>query len=185
MKGQNLTILALLVLAGLIWGWRNLHSGSEQADQTVQTPDFTASGLYSVSYDKLGQVQYRVYADQMKYYEKTQISTFDSPRILIYPGPKKPIWQVVSRTAKAYKQELVTFQKDVVLKNLSNDGYIQDLLTPLLHVDLTKKTMDTDRQVTVVGPQYEQTGIGMHGSLTTEIVKLHQDINAVYHNEQN
>ncbi|MFM2486710.1 LPS export ABC transporter periplasmic protein LptC [Celerinatantimonas yamalensis] len=185
MSTQNIVIIVLLAGAGLLWGWLNLHPDDSQTNTSSQSPDFTASELYTVSYDKLGNVQYRVYADSMKYYEKSQTSSFESPRILIYPGPQRPIWQIVSRTANAYKQNLVTFHKDVVIKNLSNDGYIQDLLTSLLHVNLTEQTMSTDQKVTVVGPQYDQIGIGMHGSLATEVVTLHRDINAVYHNEQN
>ncbi|MFM2482962.1 LPS export ABC transporter periplasmic protein LptC [Celerinatantimonas sp. YJH-8] len=186
MNGQNIIIALLLIIAGLVWGWRNLHDqGTEEPTVMQQTPDFTASDLYTVTYNKLGLVRYRIYADGMKYYERNQTTDFDSPRILIYPGPDKPVWQIVSRQAQALRQDKVTFKEDVVVKNLSNDGYIQDLLTPLLHVNLTNQTMQTDKQVTVNGPQYDQNGIGMNGSLVTEEVRLHQDINAVYHNEEN
>lgn len=180
---QNIVIVTLLAIAGAIWGWINLHTSEETTQTLSDAPDFIAQGLYTVSYDDSGHVQSRVYADSMKFYERTQVSDFTAPRILIYPGPDKPIWQIVSRTASAFKQERVTFNQDVVVKNLNSEGYIQDLLTPLLHVNLTHETMHTDRKVTVIGPQYEQTGIGMHGSLATEVVNLHQDINAVYHNE--
>lgn len=186
MNGQNVIIVTLLLGATLTWGWLNLHTDEDkQQNHAQQTPDFTASDLYTVSYNKLGLVQYRIYADNMKYYEQDQTSTFRAPRILIYPGPNKPIWQVVSRTATAYRQNKVTFHQDVVVKNLNNDGYIQDLLTPLLHVNLTQQTMRTDQQVTMSGPLYDQTGIGMHGSMATEEVTLLKDISAVYHNEEN
>lgn len=184
MNGQNIVIVLLLVAAGLVWGWRNLHDeGAEVAVATQQTPDFTASDLYTVSYNKLGLVRYRIYADSMEYFENQQMSHFEAPRVLVYPGPEKPVWQIVSRQADAFRQDSVTFKENVVVKNLSNDGYIQDLLTPLLHVNLKEQTMHTDKKVTMIGPLYDQIGIGMDGSLETQEVRLHRDINAVYHNE--
>lgn len=185
MNRQNAFFACLFVVALLLWRWYDLqHQPQVSASPASYTPNFTASKLYSVSYTEAGEVNYRIYADSMEYYDKLKLTSFEAPEVFIYPGQNDPIWQIVADKAVVNGEERVVLQEHVVIQNLSRDDYVKEVTTQVLHVNLAEQTMSTDERVDVVGTQYDLTGTGMRGNLATESVTLLNEIKAIYHNEE-
>ncbi|GGA96304.1 LPS export ABC transporter periplasmic protein LptC [Agarivorans gilvus] len=174
----------LFVIALILW---QLSPGDQQQQlgtREASKPNFIAEQLYSVSFAEDGQPRYRIYAEQMAYFEQLKNTEFTKPKILVYPAPHQPVWQIDADQATVQQQQLVTLNDNVVIKNLSRGEYIRDLITEKLDIDLQSETMSSDQPVTVYGPSYELYGVGMNGDLANEIVTLLNDIEAVYHNPQ-
>ncbi|WP_432456009.1 MULTISPECIES: LPS export ABC transporter periplasmic protein LptC [unclassified Agarivorans] len=176
---------AVLFMVALVL-WQLSPSDTQQLTETreINKPNFIAEQLYSVSFGEQGRPRYRIYAEQMAYFEQLKHTTFSQPKILVYPDPKQPVWQIVADQATVQQQHTVMLNDNVVIKNLSRSKYVRDLITDSLEIDLQNETMHSDKLVTVYGPSYELYGRGMNGDLANEIVTLLNDIEAVYHNPQ-
>jgi lipopolysaccharide export system protein LptC len=185
MSRQNVVFALFFICALLAWSWYD-HRRQPQTTQTPAsyTPDFTASNLYSVTYTETGEVNYRIYADSMEYYNKLELTSFDNPKVLVYPGQNDPIWQIKAEKAVVNNEQQVALKNNVVIQNLSRDDYVKEVTTPVLRIDLVNQTISTDQRVDIVGTQYNLSGIGMQGNLATESITLLKQIKAVYHNEE-
>ena len=174
----------LFVLALVLWQLSPSDNQQLSAKREASKPNCIAEKLYSVSFGENGHPRYRIYAEEMEFFEQLKHTTFAQPKILVYPDPSQPVWQIVADHATVQQQQNVTFNDNVVIKNLSRGEYVRDLITERLEIDLQTETMSSDQPVTVYGPSYELYGVGMNGDLANEIVTLLDDIEAVYHNPQ-
>lgn len=171
----------LLLIASLaLWQWLDGDEPEAPTARGLGRPDFTASRLYNVSYSEEGMPEYRIYANSMDFYTDSNITRFEQPLILVYPDQLQPVWQITADQAKVLRQQNVAFHDNVVIRNLSRNEYVKDLLTKFVSIDLNQQTMHSDQQVTVLGPSYQLIGTGMDGDLAEETVHLLNDINAVY-----
>lgn len=174
----------LFIVAIILWQLSPSDDQQVAAKREASKPNFVAEQLYSISFGEDGAPRYRIYAEQMEFFEQLKHTTFSKPKILVYPDPTQPIWQIVADHATVQQQQTVTLNDNVVIKNLSRGEYVRDLITERLEIDLQSETMSSDQPVTVYGPSYELYGVGMDGDLANEIVTLLDDIEAVYHNPQ-
>ncbi|WP_299080102.1 LPS export ABC transporter periplasmic protein LptC [uncultured Paraglaciecola sp.] len=176
-----ITILFILALALSLPGWLaeeevNLESPTEDA----WIPNYQATKMRSTLYDKFGQINHQVFAQQMESFDLLGFTLFKQPNYLLFAQSLHP-WKVDAQEGTLYDDQRIQFENNVEITSLDTKGYIQVIRTHFVEVNLTDKTIYSDQAVEIVGPNYVISSNGFTASLETQRYELLDHVKTVYH----
>ncbi|TEW56656.1 LPS export ABC transporter periplasmic protein LptC [Psychromonas sp. RZ22] len=183
-KRKSIPYIALLI-AFLFWLY--ITPEDEVIIQPEHHPSYIADDVLSNHYDLVGFNDYRVFADKMTSYPDSDVTLFESPKVLVYIKDKNTdavtIWQLTSKKGALNEKNKLSLSEKVLIKNLTEDQLVQTMATEQATVMLDSKEITSQLQVLWTGPQMQQQGVGMWASMITEEMTLNSNIEAVYLNE--
>ncbi|WP_435234915.1 LPS export ABC transporter periplasmic protein LptC [Psychromonas sp. PT13] len=183
-KRQSIPFIVLL-LAFLLWLYFKPQSNVIEAPKYQL--NYIINGASNTHFDETGNMEYKISAIKTTGLSDDDITIFEHPKLTVYINDEKKdnlsVWQISSEKGILSKQSKLLLSDNVLVKNLTEDQLIQTMETEKLTILLDKKELNTDQLVTWKGPQMEQQGIGMWGSLVTEELIVKDQIKAVYFNE--
>ncbi|MCG6199728.1 LPS export ABC transporter periplasmic protein LptC [Psychromonas antarctica] len=185
-KRQTIPFI-LLLCAFLLWLY--FKPAVVLPELEKQQPNYIAYNVSSTHFDEMGAIGHELFADKTTHFTEKGITLFENPKVIIYiedrQTKRSTTWQISSKEGILYEQNRLILANEVQVKNLSLDQLVQTMSTEKLTILLDKKEISSDQLVTWQGPQMQQQGVGMWASLITEELIVKNQINAVYHNEEN
>lgn len=183
-KRQSIPFIVVL-LAFLLWLYFKPQSDTVEAPQYQL--NYIVNGASNTHFDQTGEVEYKISATKTTGLSDDDITIFEYPKLTVYINDEKnekpSVWQISSEKGILSKQSKLLLSDNVLVKNLTEDQLIQTMETEKLTILLDKKELNNDQLVIWKGPQMEQQGVGMWGSLVTEELIIKDQIKAVYFNE--
>lgn len=186
-KTQWILGLLLLVIAALLWQPWQQGDGTSDADKlNDEQPDFVADNLITFLFDSQGNRQHQIHAQHMRHFSQQRLTLLEQPTYHVrIESPtikgRSENWQVQAQLGTLYGDERLDLNHNVHIYNESNIGYIQEITTEYLHIDLLKQAMHTDVDVQVLGPQYEIYGKGLLVNLFKQQVELQKHVETLYY----
>ena len=178
-------LLSIVFVCCMVWLWYPYFNQSTDAisseDEIIASPDYTAVALKQTAYDEQGKISHKVAAAKMELYQQLGFTFFEQPIFTIYGDQQ--VWQVKAKEATLYENDQLIFEGDVVAKNLTHNGMIEDIKAENINVDIDKMTMFSNQPVTLTGPNLKITGKGLKADLKTEIVELTNHTRTIYYDQ--
>ncbi|MCC5855830.1 MAG: LPS export ABC transporter periplasmic protein LptC [Idiomarina sp.] len=154
--------------------------GTEQ-----QIPDFTAEGLVTRIYESDGMLTHQIRAEHMAYFGQLRLTELQAPvyisNLRDMPVGAGELWQVKARKGRFINEEKLELIDDVEITNLSEIGYIRNISTDYLAINIVTQEMYTDSAVLITGPQFIVRGIGLRVNLETQQLELIEHVRTTYY----
>ncbi|WP_406665870.1 LPS export ABC transporter periplasmic protein LptC [Gallaecimonas sp. GXIMD1310] len=175
-------VLLLFATAALLMWWTggNEPQPSQAASSGQRQPDGIAEDLQVRQFDEQGQISLVVNAKSMRYFANAQETQLLQPRFELYDAQQQSPWAITADSATVTGQRLVDLKNNVIIRSLDDDARIRSVHTGNLALDLLNKTMSTDQPVTLQGPGFITTGVGLEASLEGQKMHLKSQVNTVY-----
>jgi len=188
---RSIVIILLLALIAAIILW-NAFDDEEtiELDQNSEAliPDFTATGLETRVFESDGRLAQQIRADHMAHFSALNLTNLENPVYITYldelavnPAETGSIWEVSANTGRYYEGERLELEDNVLVLNLSNTGYIDEIRTDFIYIDLQNRTMHTDSPVTIEGTQFIVNGNGMRVDLEAQQLELIHHVETIYY----
>lgn len=167
-------LAATALLAALAWwGLAERDPGKATAPATVDEPRATyyARDFEVLVTDEAGRPEYRVSAPRGAYFEERDLWRFTEPRWWVY-REQGPPWRGRAERGRSWQNgERASLDGDVRLRRPDPEG---DTLLRTEHLELepARRYAETDRLVTITGPNYELRGVGGRAWLEEERMEL-------------
>lgn len=185
-KRQGIPFVILLV-AFLLWLYFKPQNILTERDK--HQPNYIAFNISNTHFNEMGVITHQVFSDKTVSLSEDDVTLFQNPRVIVYTANAQTdvstVWQISSKDGILYGQNKLILLTDVWVKNLSLDQLVQTMTTQKLTLLLDQKEISSDLLVTWTGPQMQQQGTGMWGSLATQELIVKDKIKAVYFNEKN
>ncbi|MGB5444842.1 MAG: LPS export ABC transporter periplasmic protein LptC [Psychromonas sp.] len=186
MNKRNSIPFFLLLAAFVIWSFYKEEVIAPSLP--IHHPSYIATDINSIHFDTTGFLDHKISADKATNFNEDEQTNFIKPKLIVYIQNEQPetttIWQITSEEAVLHQQNRLVLSKNVLVKNLSLDQFIETMETQELTIYLDKKELTSDLLVTWKGPLMQQQGVGMWASLVTEELTMKEQIKAVYLNEK-
>ena len=189
MSRPKLWLTPLLGLAALILIGLNLTDGDDDAAPSAlntQDPTYQSQHTVTVVYDPTGKLNYKLVADEVKYYTTDELSWFTTPVMTLYDANTVPTWSVRADRAKLTKDRMLYLYGHVELNTLTQDSQLERIKTDNAQINLVTQDVTSDDQVTLYGRSFNSTGMKMRGNLRTKNAELIEKVKTSYEiqNEQ-
>lgn len=182
MKKKNIIYILLIILAMGIYYYQR-----EDAESTeLETIDLSTEPIYqsdrmeTTIYDPLGNLSYKIIADNVKHFEDSGETIFQSPNITLYNQENLVTWHILANHATLTRDKLLYLNEKVILKNELPDAQLQRILTDNAKVDLTTQVVTSDDQVTIEGISFTSTGTGLLGNLRNKTADILENVKTYY-----
>ena len=173
-------VLFILALALSLPSWlaeEEVEINSQTEDAWI--PNYQASKMRSTLYDKLGQINHQVFAQEMENFDLLGFTLFKQPEYLLFAQSLHP-WKIDAYEGTLYEDQRIQFETNVEITSLDKEGYVRVIRTNFVEVNLANKTMYSDQAVEIVGPNYVINSNGFTASLETQKYELLDHVKTVY-----
>ncbi len=188
MNRRTLFLISLLAIVAILVLWQPWQQEQEVPAVTEleqQTPDFTAENLVTRIFESNGRLSHRIRAAHMAHYSQQNLTKLTLPvyitNIENQPEGATELWQVKASEGRFYNDEKLELITQVELTNLSNIGYIRNITTDYLAIDLNTQQMYTESPVTISGPQFLIRGIGLTVDIESQQLELIQHVETIFY----
>lgn len=192
MNKRTLLILILVIAVAGVVLWRPLFIGDEDEvpDLTDQdTPDFIAEGLRTRIFETDGRLAHQLFADRMEHFSLSGLTRLTNPEYVSFlseaPETAGNQWEITAENGYFYNDESLLLETNVLIRNLSGQGYIQRIETQQLDIDLQAQLLYTEAPVTILGARFEMRGNGLQIDLEAQQVKLVEHVQTIYYPRRN
>jgi len=185
---RTLFLIFLLAFVSLMVLWQPWESEDkalepDTAGQVV--PDFTAENLVTRIFESNGRLSHRIRAKHMAHFSQQKLTELLEPVYITHlenqPEGAGELWQVKSQKGRFYNDEKLELITNVEVTNLSNIGYIRNIETDYLAIDLQTQKMYTESPVVISGPQFVIRGIGLTVDIESQQLELIKHVETVYY----
>lgn len=183
-------IIFLLAISSMIF-WRVNEQGPLQEDEQTWEqliPDFTARGLETRIFESDGRLSHQIRAEGMAHFSLLGRTELNAPTYISYlsdPHHQNDAtganWQVSARQGRLYENELLVLEHDVRVLNLSEIGYVEQIDTDFLSINLQTRTMHTDKLVLIQGDRFVIQGEGMRVDLEAQQLELIKHVETIFY----
>lgn len=182
MKKKNIIYILLIILAmGLYYYQREDAESTELETIDLSTePIYQSDRMETTIYDPLGNLSYKIIADNVKHFEDSGETIFQSPNITLYNQENLVTWHILANHATLTRDKLLYLNEKVILKNELPDAQLQRILTDNAKVDLTTQVVTSDDQVTIEGISFTSTGTGLLGNLRNKTADILENVKTYY-----
>lgn len=191
MNQRTLFVIALIGCLAIILLWQPWQRSTPAPDVQVTEhtlPDFTAENLVTRIFAPNGRLLHRIHASYMAHFSQQNLTELQEPVYITQlenqPESAGETWQVKANQGRFYNEEKLELLTQVEVTNLSNIGYIQQIETDYLAIDLQTQQMYTDAAVIIRGSQFLVRGIGLVADLETHQLELKQHVETIYYPQQ-
>lgn len=184
-----LLIILALVSAGVLWYSSERESTQVTGHDDLQLiPDFTAYGLATRVFEADGRLAHQIRATRMAHYSAIRLTELEEPIYTTFLSERSvnvqetgAEWQISAQFGRFYEDERLELTDDVAIVNRSGIGYIHEIITDNLAIDLQSGIMHTDAPVTLRGPQFYVHGIGMRIDLEAQQLEIIEHVETIYY----
>jgi len=182
MKKKNIIYILLIILAmGIYYYQRDDTESPELETIDLSTePIYQSDRMETTIYDPLGNLSYKIIADNVKHFEDSGETLFQSPNITLYNQDNLITWHILANKATLTRDKLLYLNDKVILKNVLPDAQLQRILTDNAKVDLTTQVVTSDDQVTIEGTSFTSTGTGLLGNLRNKTADILENVKTYY-----
>lgn len=185
MNRQTLLFGLLFLIALVAWQLSKV----ELAPETPVTaehyqPDFVSKDLVTTRFDVNGKRTERLEAAYAEYYQILEQATFDKPVIYMFDDQGQEEWKLTADTGVLNTDDNVIMRDKVHLDGLLPTSFISTLDTPYLELDLVTQDVRSNREVKILGQDFQTEGVGLKGHLDRKYFELLDQGHAIYFNEK-
>lgn len=185
MSRQTLLFALLLLVALVAWQLGKVELVPESAVKTEHyQPDFVAKDLVTTRFDINGKRTERLEATYAEYYQILEQAIFDKPVVYLYDDQGAAEWKVTAETGVLNTDDNVILRDKVHLAGLLPTAFISTLDTPYLELDLVTQDVRSNREVKILGQDFQTQGVGLKGHLDRKYFELLDQGHAIYFNEK-
>lgn len=166
--------LALGVILTAILGWRLADQGTpSEAGTDTLDPEITAHArtITLTATDERGDTSYRLRAKTARYYEQPDLWQLELPRWRLPQRDGAP-WTGEADRGRAWADATRADLRGNVVMEQTDDTGTTRLETPFMHLKVPERYAETDRAVTLVGPNYRVSGQGARAWLDESRIEL-------------
>lgn len=180
-KKSIIYILLIILVTGLYYYQRDeLESSNIDVVDLSTQPIYQSDRMETNIYDPTGKLSYQIIADNVKHYEDTGETLFESPDVTLYNNNTVKAWHILANHATLARDKLLYLNDQVVLTNLLPDSQLHKIMTDSAKVDLTTQTVTSDAQVTIEGANFTSTGTGLLGNLHNQTADILENVKTYY-----
>lgn len=183
MSRAKFLITLLLALAALVligWSLADEDEAAPTAAINTQDPTYQSQHTVTVVYDPTGKLNYKLVADDVKYYTAEELSWFTNPVMTLYDANTIPTWSVRADRAKLTKDRMLYLYGHVEVNSLTATSQLQRIKTDNAQVNLVSQDVTSDDEVTLYGAAFTSKGMKMRGNLRTKTAQLIEKVNTYY-----
>lgn len=183
MSRPKLWLTLLLGLAALILIGLNLADSDDDAAPpalNTQNPTYQSQHTVTVVYDPTGKLNYKLVADEVKYFTTEELSWFTTPVMTLYDANTVPTWSVRADRAKLTKDRMLYLYGHVEVTSLTATSQLQRINTDNAQVNLVTQDVSSDDEVTLYGAAFTSKGLKMRGNLRNKTAQLIEKVNTYY-----
>ncbi|MGB0893934.1 MAG: LPS export ABC transporter periplasmic protein LptC [Parashewanella sp.] len=182
---MNRVTLAIILFfsTALFLYWQVQVKQGQQAQHvsTEEIPDYVATNLNSLEFDKKGKLSSRVTAEHMEHYQNKDITLFAKPVYVLFGDNDATPWRVEAQQGLLTKeQSQVVLTGGVVLKAVDKQEPLQSVHTDSLKMDLTTNILTSDDKVYIKGHGFHSQGTGLFADKEAEIIRLKSQVSGTY-----
>lgn len=184
-----LLIILAIVCVGVLWysGERDSTQVGDRDDLQL-IPDFTAYGLATRVFESDGRLAHQIRATRMAHFSAIRLTELEEPVYTTFLSERSvnvqetgAEWQISARYGRFYEDERLELTDAVAIVNRSGIGYIEEITTDNLAIDLQTGIMQTDAPVTLRGPQFYVHGVGMRIDLEAQQLEIIEHVETIYY----
>ena len=157
MNRLSLSILFLFLLIVLlnlpIWVDTNVKPEIDN-DEVSWQANYEANQMLSTLYNEQGLITHKVFANKMEHFEDLGFTIFTQPQYTIFTEETESPWEVDAKEGTLYEDNRIQLEEDVHIKTLNEAGFVQQIETSFIEINLTDKTMMSDQPVVITGEHY-------------------------------
>lgn len=184
-----IALLLAVIAAGLLFRAFYTHQDAELIGSTDQLiPDFTAIGLETRVFESDGRLAQQIKADKMAHFSALNLTELSNPLYINFLAEDRvntaetgAIWEVSALSGRFYEGQRLELENNVVILNRSNVGYVEQITTDFITIDLPSRTMFTDSPVTIQGRLFTVSGNGMRVDLEAQQMELIHHVETLYY----
>lgn len=184
-----IALLLAVIAAGLLFRAFYTHQDAELIGSTDQLiPDFTAIGLETRVFESDGRLAQQIKADKMAHFSALNLTELNNPLYINFLAEDRvntaetgAVWEVSALSGRFYEGQRLELENNVVILNRSNVGYVEQITTDFITIDLPSRTMFTDSPVTIQGRLFTVSGNGMRVDLEAQQMELIHHVETLYY----
>ncbi|EGN74876.1 hypothetical protein A28LD_1893 [Idiomarina sp. A28L] len=182
-------LLVAFVATIILWGAFDDEEAIESGQRSEKLiPDFTATGLETRVFESDGRLAQQIRAEHMAHFSALNLTELEKAVYITYldesavdSSETGSVWEVSADKGRYYEGERLELESNVLIINRSNTGYIDEIKTDFISIDLQNRIMHTDSPVTIQGPQFTINGNGMRVDLEVQQLELIDHVETIYY----
>ncbi|WP_185960715.1 LPS export ABC transporter periplasmic protein LptC [Aliidiomarina halalkaliphila] len=191
MNRRSIILVALFLLGATFILWLAMDSDSDDVEPALieqQIPDFTARGLETRIFESDGRLSHQIRAERMAHFSLFRLTELESPVYTSYLSDEQvnieeagAVWQITARVGRLYEDVRLELEESIKIVNQSDVGYIEQIDTEYLAIDLQNRTMHTEAPVTIRGDRFIVRGEGMRIDLEAQQLELIHHVETIFY----
>ncbi|WP_337262714.1 MULTISPECIES: LPS export ABC transporter periplasmic protein LptC [unclassified Serratia (in: enterobacteria)] len=173
-------ILAVIVLALIGWNMADFSDESSSAPINHQDPTYQSQHTVTVVYSPTGKLNYKLVAEEVKYYTADELSWFTRPVMTLFNDDAVATWSVRADRAKLTKDRMLYLYGHVEVNSLTTTSQLEKIKTDNARVNLVTQDVYSDDEVTLFGTNFTSNGMKMRGNLRDKTAELIDKVKTNY-----
>ncbi|MDF7666341.1 LPS export ABC transporter periplasmic protein LptC [Orbaceae bacterium ESL0727] len=185
MNKKNL-ISVLLIIIALVVYYYYTESDTATVSETVNLsnqPIYQSDSMTTDIYDLSGEILYKITSANVKHFDNSNNTEFDSPTFTLYDNQHSATWHIQAKQATLTNDKLLYLYQNVQLDNLTPNAQLQQVKTDNVVVDLATQLVTSKDPVTIKGLGFSSTGVGLLGDLQAKTAKILENVKTYYNTE--
>ncbi|GKX51957.1 LPS export ABC transporter periplasmic protein LptC [Budvicia aquatica] len=177
----TLTVLLTLIAVALIgWNMADVDEQKAAIPPDDKEPTYQSQQMVTIVYNPEGQLNYKLTADDVKYYNASEETWFTNPVMIMFDKDATATWSVRADTAKLTKSRMLYLYKNVEVNSLTTTSQLEKIKTDNAEINLITQDISSDDQVTLYGANFTSEGMKMRGNLRSKTAKLIEKVKTYY-----
>ncbi len=177
----TLTVLLTLITVALIgWNMADVDEQKAAIPPDDKEPTYQSQQMVTIVYNPEGQLNYKLTADDVKYYNASEETWFTNPVMIMFDKDATATWSVRADTAKLTKSRMLYLYKNVEVNSLTTTSQLEKIKTDNAEINLITQDISSDDQVTLYGANFTSEGMKMRGNLRSKTAKLIEKVKTYY-----
>lgn len=173
-------LLALAALALIGWNLADLDGESNTVPLNTQDPTYQSQHTVTVVYNPTGKLNYKLVAEDVKYFTAEQLSWFTQPVMTLFDENAVATWSVRADRAKLTNDRMLYLYGHVEVNSLTQTSQLEKIKTDNAIVNLITQDVSSDNEVTLFGAGFTSNGMKMRGNLRNKTAELIEKVNTYY-----
>lgn len=173
-------ILAVIVLALIGWNMADFSDESSSIPINHQEPTYQSQHTVTVVYSPTGKLNYKLVAEEVKYYAADELSWFTRPVMTLFSDDAVATWSVRADRAKLTKDRMLYLYGHVEVNSLTTTSQLEKIKTDNARVNLVTQDVYSDDEVTLFGTNFTSNGMKMRGNLRDKTAELIDKVKTNY-----
>ncbi|MFZ1871958.1 LPS export ABC transporter periplasmic protein LptC [Serratia sp. D1N4] len=173
-------ILAVIVLALIGWNMADFSDDDSSVPINHQDPTYQSQHTVTVVYSPTGKLNYKLVAEEVKYYTADELSWFTQPVMTLFDQNAVATWSVRADRAKLTKDRMLYLYGHVEVNSLTTTSQLEKIKTDNARVNLVTQDVYSDDEVTLFGTNFTSNGMKMRGNLRDKTAELIDKVKTNY-----